>query len=219
MNKLVWLVGPYWPGTSMNTIWRGWDRRGKTILDVGGGWGEPMAFLNKKHSFQLAVNADLSLTRLKQSKRKGIHNECVLCDARNLPFKKKSFDTVLCLEVIEHMPKEDGFKFLLSLEEIARRQVILSTPVGEKIDSGRGQKKDPVWCHFSSWRPAEFYKLGYNVRGDGFPCIKGRLLVASTNKILAFLGYLLYPIASPFVYFFPDKAGGMTCIKQINGNS
>ena len=219
MYKLGGPVLPYLLGTSMNTIWRKLDGQGKDILDVGGGWGEPMKFLGKKRKWQRKVNADIFLPHLTESKKKGTHDEYVLCDAGFLPFTEKSFDIVLCLEIIEHMPKEDGFKLLSDLERIARRQVILSTPVGEKIHPEPHKIKTFPWSHFSSWHPAEFRKLGYKVRGDGFPCVKGCLLVASTNKILAFLGYLLYPIASPFVYFFPDKAGGMTCIKQIDEDS
>lgn len=211
--KLSWTVGPYLPGTSMNTIWRGFDRQSVSILDVGGGWGEPMSFLNKKHKFEKKVNADTFLPHLKKSRREGTHDEYVLCDARHLPFKEKSFDIVLCLELIEHLPKEEGLKLASGLEEIARKQVILSTPVGEEMNPELDS------YHLCSWRPAEFRELGYKVRGDGFPCIRGRLLVASTNQVLALLGYLLYPIASPFVYFFPNKAGGMTCIKQISGDS
>ena len=174
-----------------------------------------MAFLGKKHNLRLRVYTDIFLPHLKESKRKGTHDEYILCDARYLPFKRKSFDIVLCLEVIEHLLKEDGIRLLANLEEIARRQIILSTPVGEKIVTEPNKVKELSWCHFSSWCPAEFHKLGYKVRGEGFPCIKGCLLVASTHKVLSLLGHLLYPIASPFVYFFPNRAGGMTCIKSL----
>jgi len=217
LQKLTWAVGPYLPATSMNTIWRRIDRQGRSILDIGGGQGEPMSFLSKKQKLELRVNADISLSHLKESKRKGTHDEYILCDARHLPFKKKSFDIVLCLETIEHLRKEEGFKLLPSLEEIARRQVLLSTPVGEKIVTELNKVEEWPWCHFPSWCPAELHKLGYKVRGEGFPCIKGCLLVASTNKALSLLGHLLYPIASPFVYFFPDRASGMTCIKSLSG--
>ena len=199
----------------MNTIWRELDKQGKDILDVGGGWGEPMRFLSKKHEFQRKVNVDVFIPHLKESKKKGTYDEHVLCDARHLPFKKKSFDIVLCLETIEHLEKEDGIKLLSDFEEIARRQVVLSTPVGEKIAPEPNKIKTFPWGHFSSWRPAEFHELGYKVRGNGFPCIKGCLLVTSTNRVLTLLGYLLYPIASPFVYFFPNRAGGMTCLKCL----
>ncbi len=35
------------------------------------------------------------------------------------------------------------------------------------------------------------------------------------NRVLTLLGYLLYPLVSPFVYFFPNRAGGMTCLKCL----
>ena len=136
MSKLAWMVGPYFLSTSMNTIWRELDRQGKDILDVGGGWGEPARFLSKKHRFRRRVNADIFLPHLNKSKTKGTHDEYVLCDVRHLPFRRKSFDVVLCLEVIEHLEKEEGLKLLSSLEEIARRQVILTMPVKEKIAFG-----------------------------------------------------------------------------------
>lgn len=219
LQKFIWVIGPYFPGTSMNTIWRQLDKQGKDILDVGGGHGEPMGFLGKRHNFRLKVNADIMLPHLKESKQEGAHGEYVLCDARYLPFKKRSFDIVLCLEVIEHLEKEDSFKLLSSLEEIARRQIILSAPVGERIHPEPHKIKTFPWAHFSSWHPAEFRRLGYKVRGDGFPTVKGYLLTTSANWLIMLLGYLLYPIASLFVYFFPNRAGGMTCIKKMKGES
>lgn len=214
LGKLVWTVGPYLPATSMNTIWRGLDRQGRNVLDIGGGQGEPMGFLSKKQKLELRVNADFFLPHLKESKEKGTHDEYVLCDTRYLPFREKSFDMVLCLELVEHLGKENGLKLLSDIEEIARRQVILTTVVGERIAPDKVKTKP--WRHLSSWDPAELRQLGYKVRGDGFPCIKGRLLVATNNVVLNLLSYLLYPITSPFVYFFPDRAGGMTCIKSLS---
>ena len=90
LGKFIWVIGPYFPGTRMNTIWRNLDRQGKDILDVGGGQGEPMAFLSQKHSFRLRVNADIMLPHLKESKQKGTHDEYVLCDVRYLPFRKRA---------------------------------------------------------------------------------------------------------------------------------
>jgi SAM-dependent methyltransferase len=200
----------------MNTISRELVRQGKDILDIGGGPGEPMAFLARKRRFRLRVNADTSLPDLKVAKKKGTHDEYVLCDGAYLPFKEKSFDIVLCLETIEHLGKENGLKMLPDLESIARKQVIITTEVRERIDPNMSEaiKVSPM-CHHSSWCPGEFNKLKFKIRGHGFPPIKGYYLVRSTNALLAFLGYLIYPLASPFVYFFPNKAGGMTCIKYL----
>jgi hypothetical protein len=216
LRKFIWVIGPYFPGISMNTIWRKLDKQAVTILDIGGGPGEPMEFLGKKHRLCLKVNADITLSRLKQGQQKQSHDEYILCDARSLPFKEKSFDIVLCLEIIEHIPKEDGLRLLSDLDKIAKRQIILSTPVNERIDPNPRKVKTFPWSHFSTWHPTELRKLGYEVKGDGFPCIRGCLLVASTNQILSLLGCLLYPLANPFVYFFPNQAGGMIGVKSLS---
>jgi len=53
-----------------------------------------------------------------------------LCDVRKLPFKQKSFDTVLCMEVIEHLEKEEAIRLIEDMEKIARKKIIITTPVG-----------------------------------------------------------------------------------------
>lgn len=47
-------------------------------------------------------------------------------DAASLPFANESFDTVLCLEALEHMP--DPRKVLLELKRVCRKNIILTVP-------------------------------------------------------------------------------------------
>lgn len=45
-----------------------------------------------------------------------------------LPFKKDSFDTVLCAEVLEHIPFEDFGKALKELKKVTKNKIILTLP-------------------------------------------------------------------------------------------
>jgi len=66
----------------------------------------------------------------KESKKKQIHNEYILADLRKLEFKPKSFDAILCLEVIEHLTKEEGHDLIKKMEKWARKKIIITTPNG-----------------------------------------------------------------------------------------
>lgn len=45
-------------------------------------------------------------------------------------FPEKSVDTVFLLDVIEHLPKEEGKKLLNATEKIAKEQIMIFTPLG-----------------------------------------------------------------------------------------
>ena len=171
VNMLAEEARPWMPFTALNTAYRTIDKETKTMLDVGCGPGRPMRFINRRRQFY-AVGADLFEQYLKECKRQGTHNEYVLCDVRKLPFKNKSFDTVLCMEVLEHLDKEEGERLLLAMEGLARRQVILSTPVGKYEQ--KPYDGNPHQQHKYIWRPAEMKGLGYKVRALGIRSIGGR---------------------------------------------
>jgi glycosyltransferase involved in cell wall biosynthesis/GT2 family glycosyltransferase len=77
-------------------------------------------------------------------------------------FPSESVDTVFLLDVIEHVEKEEGKKLLRATEAIARRQVVVFTPLGFfpqyspdgkdawGLDGGKWQE------HKSGWRPEDF---------------------------------------------------------------
>ncbi len=77
------------------------------------------------------VGIDIFKSYLDEAKGKGVYQELILGDVRHLPLKDKSFDVVICMEVLEHLEKVDGEKLLGELERVAKRQVLLSTPVGK----------------------------------------------------------------------------------------
>lgn len=76
----------------------------------------------------------------------------VVGDARYLPFKDKSFDTVTCFEVIEHIPPEDRDRVLKEMVRVAKYIIIISVPSRHPVNFRAAGREDwrtinPHWKH------------------------------------------------------------------------
>jgi len=182
LDNFIRKARPYVPFTVLNTVRRSLDKRAESILDIGCGEGAPMKSINR-HKHFYTVGIDIFEPYINKCKRQGTHNEYVLCDVQNLPFHRKSFDIVLCMEVLEHLESEAGGKLLEAMEEVACKQVIISTPVGTYKQCSYDE--NPHQEHKIIWSPAELKKLGYKVRGHGIRNIGGRAgLISKFPKII-----------------------------------
>jgi len=85
IDKFIRKAGPYVPFYLENTILRSFGREGKSILDVGCGWGEPIKIMQlNKHGFHV-IGVDIFRPYLKEAKRNKTHDEYVLGDVRKHP--------------------------------------------------------------------------------------------------------------------------------------
>lgn len=96
----------------------------KTILDLGCGRNSPIKYCTGTYS----VGVDLFEHYLVESKKKRIHNDYVLPDVRNVQFVPKSFDTVVCLDVLEHLTKEEGYELIKKIKLVAKKKIVIFTP-------------------------------------------------------------------------------------------
>lgn len=127
---------PWVPFTALNTVWRLLDKEATSVLDVGCGKGRPMAFLNQGRRF-LAVGIDVFRPYLVEARAVGAYDALVQGDVRCLPFRLRSFDTVLLVEILEHLERTEG---LALIEAVARQQLLtksLARPVRAKIGWSR----------------------------------------------------------------------------------
>ena len=84
-------------------------------------------------------------------------------------FMDKSYDVVLCLDVLEHLDYQLALKILDECKRIARRKVIIYTPSIHKDNSNA--EKD-AWClgeceyqkHISVIKMEDFISRGYRVK-------------------------------------------------------
>jgi len=211
--ELAQKVRPYLAFTILNTVWRKLDKNAESILDVGCGKGEPMRFIGRTESFY-TVGLDIFLPYLKECKNRSIYDDYILCDIRKLPLREKSFDVALCLQLLEHLERDDGNEMIQSLERVAREQVIITTPVGEHKQSA--YDGNPYQEHRWIWMPAHLERFGYSVRGAGIRNISGEEGLASRlPKIVRSISYVIWVLTGPFTYFLPSLAGKMVCVKRL----
>jgi len=88
-------------------------------------------------------------------------------DVRKLEkiFQPKSFDLVLALDIIEHLKKSESINMLKQCEKIARKAVIIETPLGfvpQNMDI-LGYGGHSVQTHRCGWEVEELEKMGYKV--------------------------------------------------------
>jgi len=183
-----------------------------SLLDVGCGTDSPIQGFSKK---LFAVGVDAFEPSLQKSAARGIHNEYVKADIRDLKrhFKPGSFDCVLASDVIEHLPKEEGDAFLAALESLARKRVLIFTPNGF-LPQGE-YDSNPWQAHLSGWTPEEMRKRGYRVIG-----VRGwkplRKEYAAVRWPRKFLWLFISSLTQRWVRDRPEKAFQILCIKDIS---
>lgn len=70
-----------------------------------------------------------------------------------------SYDIVLAFDVIEHLPKHEGYKLLYEMERISRTLAIIYTPNG--LVWQPPSRDNPANAHISGWAPREFRAFGW----------------------------------------------------------
>jgi len=88
----------------------------KNVLEIGPGNKVVTDFLRKEGVSVTTLDVD---TRLEPD---------VVGSVDNLPLKDKSFDVVLCSEVLEHLPFDLFQKSLMEIKRVAKKNVVLCLP-------------------------------------------------------------------------------------------
>lgn len=105
----------------------------ESVLDVGCGNG----FVTRKIKANRVIGLDPSseaLSLFEGYKLIGV--------ADALPFSDSSFETVVCCEVIEHLPGQVFNKAIMELARVANRQIIIGVPYRQDLRLGMIKCKD-----------------------------------------------------------------------------
>lgn len=192
----------------------------ESVLDIGCGPDSPLWFCkNVKYSVGVEPWEPYS----KKSQAKKIHDKYLNQKIEDLDFEKNSFDAVILIEVIEHLPKEKVPEVLEKSQKWARKKVIITTPNGfvEQPEAD----ENPLQKHLSGWNVQKMKDLGFSVKGlagikylrkakpDG-EFAEGDLLVTIKFRP-RFLWFCFATISQVFTYHFADMAFGLFCVKKL----
>ncbi len=98
-----------------------------TLLDAGCGEGFVVGYISKRLPELKITGVDLSEDAIEYAKSHfGDHARFRTGSVYKLPFSDKSFDTVLCSEVLEHL--DDPNRAVGELKRVARHHVIITVP-------------------------------------------------------------------------------------------
>lgn len=181
-------------------------KNAESVLDVGCGPGLPMRMINMRMKVKQSVGVDIFDPYLKECKENKIHTEYVKADIRKLPFKDKTFDVVMALQVLEHLHKKEAWQMLNKMEKIAKKQVIIATPIGDMyhpaVDGNEHQ------LHHSSFYPEEFEKKGYAILKMGRKSLLGEegIVHKLPKGILRELAYVFSLVLDLISYFYQPTA-------------
>jgi len=204
------------PLPSWWTISKDLDEVGETVLDVGCGRGGPIELITRKRNL-FSVGADIFQPYLLHCQAKEAYDDLVCCDVRLLPFGADKFDIVICTEVLEHLQRHEAEELVDEMERIARRQVIISTPVGRCHQ--HAYDSNPYQAHKSTWSSQDFSRLGYTVRGSGLRGMGG-LIAQETSPLpewLRLLANAVWMLATSLSYYLPQIGGGQHGLHQEFG--
>jgi hypothetical protein len=128
-------------------------------------------------------------------------------------FQPKQFDACVAIDVIEHFSKEDGMKLMHSMEQIARKRVVIFTPNGF-LPQGH-TAEDDFEVHLSGWETDEMRSYGYEVYGALGP----KKLRGEYHR-LKYRPRFFWGAVSLLGHFAwtrwnPEEAAAVLCVKEL----
>ena len=132
----------------------------ESVLDLGCGPSSPLQYCT---NIKYSVGVEAFKPYLNQAKKKKTHSKFIHKKISQIEFRPGSFDAIIALEVLEHMPETEGKILLRKAEKWAKKIVIVSSPNGfvaqKAIDDNPWQK------HLSGWSWRVMRQLGYTCKG------------------------------------------------------
>ncbi len=154
------------------------SERPRRILEVGCGEGIVLATLAARVPGARLDGLELDETALEEARKRCPGAGLVRGDACALPFRDQSFDLVVCLEVLEHLP--EPVRALRELRRVTRAGCLLSVPhepffrLGNLLRGKNVTRLGDPTDHLQHWGAREFAafcgrELAVRTRTTAFP--------------------------------------------------
>jgi SAM-dependent methyltransferase len=132
-------------------------QHGATALDVGARDGFLSRLLADR--FERVIALDLKRPDIVHPRI-----ECVQGDASRLPYEDRSFDAVLCAEVLEHIPRPTLELVCHELVRVTRTTLVIGVPFAQDLRCGETTCSscggfNPPWGHVNSFDESNLRQL------------------------------------------------------------
>lgn len=148
---------------------------GPRVLDVASGFGRWGVLCVANHWETVTwkrpevVGCEGYLPNVEMSRMTGAYSEVIHVRFPPLPFPDRSFDTVLLMEIVEHLEKTEAYRLIDEAKRIARKRVIVSTPNFSMLREGHDtitgfNELEHHLCYISR---RDLRRMGFTVYGAG----------------------------------------------------
>lgn len=180
-----------------------------SVLDVGCSDGKYGMLLFHYKRPNLLVGVDQFVPHLREARRHRYYDALIRADCRVLPFRDRSHNIVVCVDVIEHLPKQDGPKIFRELFRVSRQRIILTTPNGFDYRPPEDGHSDPFRGHASGYTASDLRGYGFKVRGIG-----ALMWRAQPDWLPSLIRYLAIACISGLSRFIPQLSHTLLCIAE-----
>ncbi len=189
----------------------------QSVLNLGCGPASP---LQHCRNVTYSVGVEAFKPYLMRSKKKKIHTKYMNRKIEELDFPAKSFDAVIMIEVLEHLPEDVGYMILKKAEKWAKKKVIVSSPNG--FVNQKELDDNPLQKHLSGWDYDKMTKLGFKSQGlAGLKFLRrevenetmGSDLLTSIRFRPKFFWFTVATFSQTFTYYFPKLAFELFSVK------
>ena len=193
----------------------------ESALDLGCGPSSPIQYCR---NIKRSVGVETFRPALEEATKRKIHTEYLEKKVEDVDFPENSFDAVILIEVLEHLPEDAGYAMLKKAEKWAKKKLIVSTPNGFLPQKEYGN--NPFQNHLSGWDIRTMKKLGFRCFGlSGFKFIRRCTpietdrsqddFMASIRLRPVFFWFVMATLSQIYTYSFPAHSFEIFCVKKI----
>lgn len=139
--------------------------RARSVLDLGCGVGRTGYLLWENQLAPRRVGVEIDRGYRERALELGVYERVEHADlSRGIPEPDKSFDVVVCAQLLAHLERRDGERLLDECARVAVDRVVVTAQVGAPPLRSRS---NPNESDCSQWTSDDFRQRGYRVQGFG----------------------------------------------------